>query len=456
MLARAAGGPVIREGDPVDRSGALRKDAAHEGAPAVHRSELVAEPQITHALPSHERLDPGVERLCLPHAGAARDDDEVGGLKARGELVEPPEPGGEPGDVFLAVVQPLDVLEGVLEDRADGDRAPLQAPLRDLKDEPLGLVEEGIDVVALLVALADDLGRGADQVPEQSLLADDVGVGDDVGGRGRLLDERGEGGGAADLLERVAAPELLGEGQEIDRLGALEERHHRREDLAMAFLVEVRGAEDFDRAGQTLSLQQEGAQHRSLGFEAVRRDPGAQQLRERRHALLPDDYHLELRRHLGMQPDRNHELAEALDGLLDQDPALLDRDVLPRQEVGEILGRHRPEQLALLRRLPPLLADERLDPRAEALGLGLDARRLRLLLGFDLGEVLQISRRRGERALLRDQKVPRVPVRHLSHLAPAAESADVVQQNDLHDLSPLDVGRLIRRRTAATPPSGLA
>ena len=61
--------------------------------------------------------------------------------------VELAEPGGEPGDVLLALVEPLDVLEGVLEDGPHREGRALHAPLGDLEDQPLGVVEQLVHVV---------------------------------------------------------------------------------------------------------------------------------------------------------------------------------------------------------------------------------------------------------------------------------------------------------------------
>src|SRR5207244_4934862 len=99
----------------------LRKKPAHDRAPAVHGRELVAEPQIAHALPPGERLDPRVQRLGFSHARPARDDDEVRGLEPGGLEVELREPGRDAGDVLLALVEALDVLEGRSEERRVGE-----------------------------------------------------------------------------------------------------------------------------------------------------------------------------------------------------------------------------------------------------------------------------------------------------------------------------------------------
>jgi hypothetical protein len=109
-------------------------------------------------------------------------------------------------------------------------------------------------------ALGDDLAADPDEVAQQGLLADDAPVSEEVGGGGRLLHQHGEGGGTAHRLQIVLALELLGQRDEIDGLVALEEHEHGVEDLPVPLLVEVGGAEDLDRLGQALALEQNGAE----------------------------------------------------------------------------------------------------------------------------------------------------------------------------------------------------
>src|SRR5712692_10431269 len=101
---------------------------------------------------------------ALPHRGPAGNDDEVARLETRGHHVQLGEPRRQTGHVLLLVVQLLDLLEGALEDGTERQGRPLHAALGDLEDEPLGVVQHLLDVVAPVVAAADDLGRDPDEV----------------------------------------------------------------------------------------------------------------------------------------------------------------------------------------------------------------------------------------------------------------------------------------------------
>ena len=122
----------------------------------------------------------------------------------------------------------------------------------------------------ILVPDPGDLAGGADQVPEDRLALDDPGVLHGVDGGRRLVRELREIGPAADLLQVLATFERLGDRDEVDRLPPLEELEHRLVDRAVGLAIEVLRLEEFRDLDDRLAIDQDGAQHRLLGFEAVR------------------------------------------------------------------------------------------------------------------------------------------------------------------------------------------
>src|SRR4029453_2362760 len=73
--------------------------------------------------------------------------------------------------------------------------------------------------------------------------------------------------------ELVAAAELLGQGEDVDGLAAVEEREHGLIGESMRLGIEVRGLEKLDHPRQGLAaLEEDRAQHRALGVQVVRRD----------------------------------------------------------------------------------------------------------------------------------------------------------------------------------------
>src|SRR5262249_4770472 len=154
---------AIREGDAIDLALALRKHAEHARLSAVDRGQRVTDLQLAHALAARGRSDSRVERLRLSHARPSGDDDEVGRLESRRLEVELLEARGHPGDVLLPLVQTLDVLEGVLEDLRDGQRAAFEPALGQAEDALLRVVDQRLNVLLGIERLTDDVRRGLDE-----------------------------------------------------------------------------------------------------------------------------------------------------------------------------------------------------------------------------------------------------------------------------------------------------
>jgi hypothetical protein len=102
----------------------------------------------------------------LSHAGASGKDDQVRGLKSGGHMVEVGEPCCHAGDVLLAFKEFFDAFKGAGDDGGHGHKAGAFFGTGDLKDRLLRLVDQGVDVVLLLVAAGSDFGRGLDQFTE--------------------------------------------------------------------------------------------------------------------------------------------------------------------------------------------------------------------------------------------------------------------------------------------------
>ena len=125
----------------------------------------------------------------LAHRGAPRDDDQVAGLQSGRHGVEVVVAGADAGELALALLQQVEPVDRGAEDvvQRHEPRAGATPLLGDLEDAPLGLVHEvGGGAPLALVGARRDLAAHPDQLPQQRALADDVGVGADVGGGGRV------------------------------------------------------------------------------------------------------------------------------------------------------------------------------------------------------------------------------------------------------------------------------
>ncbi len=150
-----------------------------------------------------------------------------------------------------------------------------------------------------------------------------------------------------------------------------------------------------------------------------------------------------------MQADGHRRLAERLDGLVQHDAAPFDRESARAEEIHEILGRDRTEELALLGGLPALLGHEGLDAGTHTLGVATDAVRLGVLLLLDVLQVLEVARAGGDGELLGQEEVAREPIGNVAHLAASTDRGDVVEQNHLHGYSLTPWSRRARWRRCA-------
>ena len=138
-------------------------------------------------------------------------------------LVEAAEARRRAGHLRLAAGQLLEALGLVDEDL--GDRAEVAGLLGagDVEEQLLGLLDQLLRLALARVDRLLDPLRGAEQAPQHRVLLDDLRVVAGVAGDRRARGERRDGLAAADLLELVLAAQELGDGQRVDRLGAVVE-----------------------------------------------------------------------------------------------------------------------------------------------------------------------------------------------------------------------------------------
>src|SRR5205807_447742 len=77
----------------------------------------------------------------------------------------------------------------------------------------------------------------------------------------------------ADFLRLAQPLQLLIDGDDVRRLGGVDQAADRRVDQAVLVAVEVAVGEEVADAVPGTVVQQEAAQHAGLGFDRVRRDP---------------------------------------------------------------------------------------------------------------------------------------------------------------------------------------
>ena len=108
------------------------------------------------------------------------------------------------------------------------------------------------------------------EAAQRRLFLDDARVVLDVGRARHAVGEGGDVRRPADFVEVAGARELFLQRDEVDRVAALAEHHHPIEDAAMRVAEEVLGVDQLGGVIERLVVDQDCAEYRFLGIEAVR------------------------------------------------------------------------------------------------------------------------------------------------------------------------------------------
>src|SRR5215210_6297027 len=264
--------PVLRFQLP--RAEALRlhaRLAAHHPLGHLALRHLEREEGDRDLVPDREVLGHVQRERRLPHRGTRRDDDQVAGLEAGGELVELLEAGWDARHVDPGFVEVHDPLEALLQQQLDMREVARDALLGEVEDDLLGAVDEVRGLAGAVLPQARDLGAGADETAERRHFAHDPRVVRRVRRRGNERRQLVDAGPAADLLELAALLERVDERDRVDGLALLVEGEAGAEDGAVALAVEVLGREDLGHGADRARREQHRAQHRLLRLEVLRR-----------------------------------------------------------------------------------------------------------------------------------------------------------------------------------------
>ena len=97
----------------------------------------------------------------------------------------------------------------------------------------------------------------------------DAGVVLQVGQAGDIVNQGRDKGSAANGFQLVAIANGLGQGQEVNGLGALQQRNHVPENGPVATQIEVLRAQELDRLVDELAIQQDGSQNATLRLDIL-------------------------------------------------------------------------------------------------------------------------------------------------------------------------------------------
>ncbi len=197
-------------------------------------------------------------------------DHEVRWLKAAKESIQLGEAGGHAEDLAAVLVQVLEPVVCLAQEDRQRLEATIRAPLADLEQDGFGPIDGDLGVVGLLVADRCDPARGADEVAQHRLALDDPAVVLGVHRGRHRVHERGQVRRAADGVELVAPPQLVAEGDEVDRLPLAMQGEHRLVHIGVLLAVEVGRLEEVPHAQDGIRVDEDRAEDALLCLDRLR------------------------------------------------------------------------------------------------------------------------------------------------------------------------------------------
>src|SRR4029077_958895 len=122
-----------------------------------------------------------------------------------------------------------------------------------------------------IAGLLDDVGAGVDQRPQHRFVTNDAGVVLGVGGRGYLLAQLEQIGGAANSVKIAGIFKQLQQELQFDRFAVVVERDDVAVDAGVGVVVEVVGANNERDFVTHFGQEQQAAENGALGLNAARR-----------------------------------------------------------------------------------------------------------------------------------------------------------------------------------------
>ena len=210
----------------------------------------------------------------LAHAGTCREHNHVRPLPTARDFVQVVESRRHPTHAVLVVPSGLDVVQRLTHDGAHALVALADVAFRHLKQLRLRLVQQVKHVRRLVVRLLNDRVGHPNQFPLDVLLRDDAGVEFHVGAARHTGRQRRHAVAAAEHVQFPFLAQLLGDREQVNGLGVVEQRLDGAEHLAVRFHVKTLRLKHVDDRVDRGLLDHHGPQHHLLQLLRLRLNLG--------------------------------------------------------------------------------------------------------------------------------------------------------------------------------------
>src|SRR5438876_5280661 len=211
-----------------------------------------------------------VEFQTFAHRGPRRHDRQISWLQPAAQLIEIAEARGDPLYRPLLLVAAIDALEAFLQDLADRQELLDEPAIGDTEHQLLRAVHQDLHVIFTFEAQVGDLRAGDDELAEHGLLQYDAGVVLDVGRGRHRVQQTGHVRGAADVVQLPFIAQAIGDGNQVHRLAAFEQFHHRFVDATVGVAIEILRPDQLHHAGDGVTVEQHRPEHALFRIEVLR------------------------------------------------------------------------------------------------------------------------------------------------------------------------------------------
>ena len=151
----------------------------------------------------------------------------------------PLKPVGSPVKRAAILKQLFDAIQSLHGEFLHLRNLAAEAIIADRKNFLLDLIEQNLDVALFFVGAGAVLGARSNDRPQEILFAKDLEIICRVARRRHECEQVSDGGGSADLFEKMTVLEELGQRDEVDRLVRLAHIDQHREDPRVRGMMEV-------------------------------------------------------------------------------------------------------------------------------------------------------------------------------------------------------------------------
>ena len=232
-----------------------------------------AEDAHRQALPHRHVLRDIQRQRRFPHRRPRSNNNQLGRLQARSQIVELLVAGGDSGEAVALGEDAFQPWVAFLNQFLDADKSRADAVFRQLKNRGFRAVQQGVRVFLGFERGLLDVMRGMNQVAQQRLFFDDARVMLHVRDARHPVHQLRQIGVPAGAFQLPGPAHVFGQRYQVDGVVRLVEIDHPLENSPVPVMEKILRTDFFNSRVDGLIVEQDGAEDGALGLQVVRQGP---------------------------------------------------------------------------------------------------------------------------------------------------------------------------------------